>query len=135
MKNKQSPNAKSILIIFIAFFVVFGLSACQKKTANNNTNSATNSTSKAIPANPGLIFAVTPNKGPVAGGTSITLVGEKIQNNIKVFFGDNEAKEVVIKSATEITCKTPAGKKGVVDLRLKSDAGTVTKLEQAFTYE
>ncbi|MFA6587620.1 MAG: IPT/TIG domain-containing protein [Patescibacteria group bacterium] len=134
MSTRSTLYLKSAVIILISGFLVFGLSACKKNSGNQNSNSSTNSV-KATPKSPGLVFSAEPNKGPVNGGTTVKFTGEGIQGNLKVLFGENEATDVVVKSDKEIECKTPAGKKGKVNVTLKAEAGTVTTLEQAFTYE
>lgn len=50
-----------------------------------------------------------------------------------VKFGSASATNVVVVSATEITCTVPAGS-GAVDVEVTTDGGT-DKLSSAFTYE
>ena len=53
------------------------------------------------------ITSVTPNTGPVIGGTSITIAGTGFDPAATVTIGGNAATNVVVNSATQITCTTP----------------------------
>lgn len=79
------------------------------------------------------ITTVTPSEGEEAGGTAITIAGAEFAEGATVTVGGQAATSVVVVSAAEITCVTPAGT-GLVDaIVTNTDGGTVTA-EGAFTY-
>jgi hypothetical protein len=55
------------------------------------------------------IFTVTPNSGPVTGGTRVTIVGEAFQDPVQVLFNTAEARVLTVKYG-EIIVETPAGR-------------------------
>ena len=80
------------------------------------------------------ITSVSPNSGPPAGGTSVTITGTNFFGSVAVTFGGVNATNVVAVSSTSITATTPAGAPGPVDVTVISDAcGNVT-LPAGFTY-
>ena len=78
------------------------------------------------------ITNVSPNNGPSAGGTPCTITGTNFSGTI-VTFGGNAATSVNVLSSTQITCVTPVGFPGVVDVKVVEPAGTVT-LHNGYTY-
>ncbi|RJO59784.1 hypothetical protein C4546_00240 [Candidatus Parcubacteria bacterium] len=131
------PNRiiKATVLVLILGGLTMGLNACQKSGSNQNTNGQTNAVTQNLPPSPGLILSVQPAKGPVSGGTAVKIIGENFTGQPKVLFGETEAVQVTVKSATEMEVKTPAGKKGKVDVVLKNSAGTVSALQEGFLYE
>ncbi len=78
------------------------------------------------------ITTVNANQGLVAGGESITINGTGFQNGATVTIGGKDCTNVVVVSATMITCATPAGAEGATTLRVTNpDVGTA---EATFTY-
>ncbi len=73
--------------------------------------------------NPTLTSA-TPSTDAEAGGASITLAGTGFATGATVSFGANAATNVVVTSATEITCTAPAGT-GTVNITVtNTDTGS-----------
>ena len=67
---------------------------------------------------------IDPTQGP-AGGTEVYIKGSGFAEGDKVFFGANEATEVVVTSATTLRAKSPAlGTEGKVAVRVEDAAGT-----------
>jgi hypothetical protein len=58
--------------------------------------------------NPPTIASVTPNTGPTAGGTTVTITGANFLATAMVVFGSTPAASVVVNSSTQITAVTPA---------------------------
>ena len=56
-----------------------------------------------------VISTVTPNSGPVTGGTRVTIFGEGFQEPVQVLFGTAEARVLNVKFR-EILVETPAGR-------------------------
>ena len=68
------------------------------------------------------------------GATAVTITGTEFVTGAVVLFDDQEADNVVVVSATQITCVTPAHANGAVSVTVtNTDGGTITE-ETAFTY-
>jgi hypothetical protein len=102
------------------------------------------------------VASISPATGSTAGGTSVTITGKRFNlDHTIVRFGCNQATDVVVVSETEITCTTPAGAAGVVNVAVVTvthrlpnldnifqldfphsswDCGREGKLHRAFTY-
>lgn len=78
---------------------------------------------------------VSPTTGGVAGGTAVTLTGTNfpVGTTPIVLFGTVAASNVVVVSATSITCVSPANPAGAVGITINGATGSVTK-PTAFTY-
>jgi hypothetical protein len=83
----------------------------------------------AIPA----LTSVSPDAGPVTGGTSVTLTGSGFRAGMQVSFGGVPATGVVVTSSTQATVVTPAHAAGTVDVSVSTPGGPVT-LPNAYTY-
>lgn len=79
------------------------------------------------------IASVSPSEGPAAGGTEVTITGTRFSTDAAVTFGGAAATEVVEVNSKTITCKTPAGEAGAVDVVVTTAGGSATA-EEAFTY-
>ncbi len=102
----------------------------------SNANGQTSSRSFAYHARPNLL-ALTPPSGPLIGGTRVTLAGLGFLNNgagaNAVNFGRRGAPNVVVLSDTELTCETPSGDAGFVNVVVTNANGAST-LENGFHY-
>ena len=58
---------------------------------------------------PPTVTSVSPNNGPTAGGTAVTITGTNFAAGATVTFGGTAATNVVVVSSTTITATTPAG--------------------------
>jgi hypothetical protein len=86
------------------------------------------------PSQVGLgISAVTPNTGPAAGGTTVTITGHGYLASVQVRFGTAPAASVQIVNSTTLTAITSPHNAGVVDVLVHS-GGASTALTGAFTY-
>ncbi len=86
-------------------------------------------------ANVPSVGSVTPNHGPAAGGTLVTLSGTLFQDGASVFFGEMLAADVVVLSANQITCTTPAHFPAMVDVRVVNPDETEFVRLNGFLYE
>jgi hypothetical protein len=79
------------------------------------------------------VTSVSPNTGPVAGGTSVTITGTNFASGATVTVGSVAATNVVVVSSTSITATTPAGTVGAatVTVTLNGQRGS---LASGFTY-
>jgi hypothetical protein len=73
---------------------------------------------------PPTVTKVSPAKGPVAGGTSVTITGTNFTGAAAVQFGSTAATSFTVKSATSITAISPAETAGRVDVRVTAPGGT-----------
>lgn len=103
----------------------------------------TNTDSQAVTATGGFTYVtsapsittVSPASGPRAGGTTITITGTDFYPGATVSVGGAACTDVTVVSATEITCKTPAGVAGAVSVVVtNTDSGTASKAS-VFTYQ
>jgi hypothetical protein len=91
-------------------------------------------TTPAIPPVQRTLTSVSPAQGPRGGGTSVTLVGTGLTGIGGVTFGGVPATSVAIVDDQTITCVTPGGKAGAVDVEvIDGPQGNVT-LTGAFTF-
>ena len=80
------------------------------------------------------VTSVSPNIGPVAGGTSVTITGTGFTGGTAVQFGGTAASSFSVDSSSQITAISPAGT-GTVDIRVTTPGGTSTLLAaDQFTY-
>lgn len=66
----------------------------------------------------GSVDSVTPNHGPLTGGTSVTISGSGFIDGSTVTFGGAPATDVVVVDQATITCVTPAHALGSVDVEV-----------------
>ena len=96
------------------------------------------------------ITGVSPKAGPTAGGTKIVISGKDFRKKmegfegekLKVYFGDGK-DQIRIPEAnidfnntdtSKITLTTPPHKAGSVTIKVENPDGSITELENAFTY-
>lgn len=87
---------------------------------------------------------IEPDKGPVSGGTEVTITGTDFRQKVdgftgklEIFFGDNKVKDEDIISFThnKIVLRTPKGNKpGTVPVKIVNPDGTPTDNNIFFTY-
>jgi len=81
------------------------------------------------------VTSISPNTGPGAGGTKVTIKGENLGAVTAVHFGTSAASEVDVVSASEVTAVSPPGS-GVVDVTvITSEGASHVSLADEFTYE
>ncbi|HUK76517.1 MAG TPA: IPT/TIG domain-containing protein [Thermoleophilia bacterium] len=68
------------------------------------------------------VTGVSPNEGPAAGGTAVTITGTGFTGATAVNFADGVATSVIVVSDTEITCVAPAGA-GTIDVTVTTPKG------------
>src|SRR5208282_1646272 len=82
---------------------------------------------------PPTVSSVSPNNGPAAGGTAVTITGTNFAAGATVTFGGTAATNVVVVSSTSITATTPAGSAGAVTVTVTVN-GQGGSLTNGFTY-
>jgi hypothetical protein len=70
------------------------------------------------------VAKVVPNKGPVAGGTSVTITGLNLSGASAVRFGTVNATKFVVKSSTSIVAVSPAETPRIADVTVTAPGGT-----------
>ena len=86
------------------------------------------------------VTAISPNNGPQAGGTAVTITGSGFTAGSTVKVGDAPAASVTVNSSTSITTTTPADDgtagEGTVDVTVTDHNGTSTVVpEDQFAYD
>ena len=74
-------------------------------------------------ANPPFISGISPNSGPPAGGTSVTVIGSSFTGATAVHFGSVLAASFSVVSDTHIVTTSPAGT-GMVSIKVTTPAGS-----------
>jgi hypothetical protein len=104
---------------------------------DDGTVTSTNVVATCIPATSSsspTVSGLSPNSGPVAGGTSVAITGTGFTGATVVKFGGANATAFSVNSATSITATAPAGF-GTVDIAVTTPAGTSTiSVADRFTY-
>ena len=78
--------------------------------------------------------SVSPNNGPVAGGTGVTITGTGLVTGATVTFGGTAATNVVVKNGTTMTATTPAHAAGAVTVTVTNPDTQSGSLANGFTY-
>ena len=99
-------------------------------SGGTSATSANDQFTYVVPAPP-TITSITPSSGPAAGGTSVTIAGTNL-SGASVTFGGTAATGVTA-TATQITCTTPAGSAGAVDVVATTVGGSATSAA-GYTY-
>jgi hypothetical protein len=86
-----------------------------------------------IPLSQPVIDSISPNQGPLSGGTPVTIRGSLFATGLQLLFGDAPATAVAV-SASEITAVTPAGAVGPVDVTVINPDGGGFLFSKGFTY-
>ena len=99
-------------------------------TVSGQSGSLTNGFTYAVVP---TVSGVSPNSGPAAGGTSVTITGTNFATGATVTFGSGSATNVVVVNSTTITATTPAGSAGAVTVTV-TVSGQSGSLTNGFTY-
>ncbi len=82
-----------------------------------------------------VINTITPNKGPTAGGTTVTITGSNFKSGATVTLGNAAASDVVIVNSSKITCTAPAHSAELVDVKVTNSDTLYGLLLKGYTYE
>ncbi len=80
------------------------------------------------------VVAVIPNRGPTAGGQDVRLEGAFFPDGARVTFAGRHARFVTVVSAQVITCQTPPGNPGFVDVAVQHPEGGEGVLPRGYRY-
>jgi hypothetical protein len=70
------------------------------------------------------VTSVTPEQGPSAGGTEVTIFGNNLSGAEEVDFGTTPATAFTVNSANSVTATSPAGTFGFVNITIQTAVGT-----------
>lgn len=145
MRLSNTISATLVLVL------VGGLVGCNNKkprrynTEGSSTSGASSNTGfmfdRPNGANiqflPGLLSAIDPNVGSIYGGTPVKLSSARslFVQGAQVKFDGLDATDIVVVSAAEITCKTPAHPAGKVTVQVLLPNGNGGQLVDGFTYD
>lgn len=71
-----------------------------------------------------VVASISPNSGPPAGGTFVTITGTGFTGASSVMFGSAAATSYTVDSGTQITAISPAEVQGTVDVTVATPGGT-----------
>ena len=80
------------------------------------------------------VISVSPNSGPAAGGTAVTIAGTSFAAGATVAFGSAPATNVVVVNGTTITVTTPAGSAGPATVTVTNTGSQSGSLANGYTY-
>lgn len=83
---------------------------------------------------PPSLISISPASGVPAGGTSVLISGNDFNPGAVVTFGGSSCVNVQVLSASEISCDTPPGAVGAVDVAVVNPDGQSDTLIDGFTY-
>lgn len=83
---------------------------------------------------PPAIAAISPNTGPTAGGTVVTISGSNFRNGVIVRFGGNTSPGVTFSNSSSIQATSPAGVAGSVNVTVQNPDGQSSTFVGGFTY-
>lgn len=85
--------------------------------------------------NPPTYSSVSPNAGTLSGGTTITITGNSFFTNPIVYIDGVVCNSINLVDATTITCQTPPGAAGAVDVVIENADGQTVTGVGAYTYQ
>ncbi len=80
------------------------------------------------------VSSVSPQTGPVTGGTTVTIMGSGFQSGASVAFGGLAATSVMFVSSSEIQAVTPVSQAGTVSVSVANQGSQTGTLASAFTF-
>ncbi len=101
---------------------------------NSDGQSGTLSNGYAYVSPAPTVSSITPNLGPTAGGTAVTITGTSFASGTTVSFDGTAATGVNVASSTSITAKTPAHAAGAVNVVVTNSDGQTDTLSNGYTY-
>jgi IPT/TIG domain len=80
------------------------------------------------------VSSISPNSGPVTGGTTVTILGSGFQSGANVTFGGISATSVKLVSSTELQAVSPVSPAGTVSIDVTNTNSQSGTLASGFTY-
>ena len=111
-----------------------GTGAVDVRVTTAGGTSATSAFSQFTYVGAPTVTSIAPTKGPITGGTTVSITGTNFTGVTGVTFGGTGATSFRFDNATQITATAPAGT-GTVDVRVTTAGGTsATSAADQFTY-
>lgn len=128
------------LLIVALVLTTVGTTGCGKKKGHSNRGSSSTVASNGSGTLPTFngnrnLVSVTPNAGPLSGGTQVTLDGTAFVPGMTVNFDGIPATNVTVSSEIRITCTTPAHAAGFVTVTVLRNGQVHGSLANAFNYD
>ncbi|MCX7944253.1 MAG: IPT/TIG domain-containing protein, partial [Deltaproteobacteria bacterium] len=82
-----------------------------------------------------IITFVEPDKGPITGGTKVSIRGKNFKQGAKVYFGTKLAENIQFLNTQELGAQTPPNNKGSVDVKVVNPDNKEAVFKNGFTYE
>jgi hypothetical protein len=104
-------------------------------TNAGGTSTATPAKAFSTKAEVPTVSAVSPAKGPAAGGATVTITGTDLSGATAVDFGPSNPATITANTAGQITVTTPQGTPGTVDVTIETAGGaSPTGAADHYTY-
>ncbi|HEX3793996.1 MAG TPA: IPT/TIG domain-containing protein [Acidimicrobiales bacterium] len=121
---------------------IAAVSPAQAATTHNVFVTTPAGTSAAVPADSftyvvatPAVTGINPNSGPIAGGTTVTIIGTSFTGATKVLFGTVAATSFTVVSATQIAAVSPAQAATTHNVFVTTPSGTSAGVTaDSFTY-
>lgn len=84
---------------------------------------------------PPSVTSISPDRGPVAGGTVVTINGSGFQSGATVVFGTGAATNVTFDTSRRLTATTPMAPEGRASVTVVNPDGRQSTLPAAFLFE
>lgn len=81
-----------------------------------------------------VVSSISPNSGPVMGGTTVKILGSGFQSGASVTFGGTASTSVTLVSSTVIQAVAPASSAGTISIGVTNADSQSATLASAFTY-
>lgn len=135
-RGLDCPRGKSASFTFTATTPgTFPFVCTQPSCGSGHTSMIGQMIVKAVAQGP-TISSISPNSGPVTGGTTVTISGSGFQSGATVTFGGVPA-QVTSVSSSSITAVTPLGPPNeqlTVDVQVTNPDGSMATLHPGFNY-
>ena len=101
---------------------------------STNSHATPDTPNKIILENTLYLSYLEPSSGSLEGGDKITVTGTNFEAGMDIYFGTKKATDIVINSATELTCSSPKHFPTYVDVRIENKSRQMSRLINGFSY-
>ncbi len=101
---------------------------------STNSHATPDTPNKIILENTLYLSYLEPSSGSLEGGNKITVTGTNFEAGMDIYFGTKKATDIVINSATELTCSSPKHFPTYVDVRIENKSRQMSRLVNGFSY-
>ena len=101
---------------------------------STNSHATPDTPNKVILENTLYLSYLEPSSGSLEGGDKITVTGTNFEAGMDIYFGTKKATDIVINSATELTCSSPKHFPTYVDVRIENQSRQMSRLVNGFSY-